>query len=143
MSEEVRLQRLTVAMKAISIIFIVGFLPVFVLAVLDSPIVAQGSLIASLFRWQPYNVAYFGMLVTIFIVWGIFLWKASRNPKEQRLFIDFTIWASLAHAVFMLVFAIYLEGELIHVVGDVAVLALIAAVLYWLRPRPVAKMSEV
>ncbi len=143
MNEKVRLQRLTVAMKAISIFFIVGFLPLLVLVVIDSPIVAEGSLIASLLRWQPYNAAYFGMLVTIYTVWGIFLWKASRNPKEQILFIDFTIWANLAHAGIMLVFAIYREGELIHVVGDVAVLVLIAAVLYWLRPRPVAKMSEV
>lgn len=143
MNEEVRLQRLTVAMKAISIFFVVGFLPFLVLVVVDSPIVAKGSLIASLLRWHPYNVAYEGMMVSVYVVWGIMLWKASEKPTENRLFIDFTIWANLVHAAIMLVFAIYFEGELIHIAGDVLALTLVAVVLYWLRPRPVAKMSTV
>jgi hypothetical protein len=41
------------------------------------------------------------MLMIIYIVWGVFLLRASRNPSAFGSFLDFTMWANLAHGVLM------------------------------------------
>jgi Family of unknown function (DUF6632) len=42
-------------------------------------------------------------LMVIYIVWGVFLLRASRNPAAYSSFLDFTMWANLAHGVLMAV----------------------------------------
>jgi hypothetical protein len=135
MNEEVRMMRLSVALKVISLLFI-GFFAVFaILVTLDAAIITGSSFLASIFRWQPHNKAYEGMISSIYIVWGIMLWRASRNPIEHKSLIEFTIWGNAAHGAVMLISAVVLSGELIHIVSDVLLLPVIAGVLYWLRPR--------
>ncbi len=138
MNDRIRMQRLTLALRVISVVLVVGFLGFYVLVLLDSSLVAEGSLLGALLRWSPYHKAYEGMIVAVYSVWGIFLWRVSNSPAEHKSLIDFTIWANLAHAVEMLVAAFVLEGESIHVIGDVLMLGLVAGVLYWLRPVSVA-----
>jgi len=70
------------------------------------------------------------MIVAVYSVMGIFLRKASNSPVENKSLIDFTIWANLAHAVKMLVSALILEGESMHFIGDVLMLALVVGVPY-------------
>lgn len=138
MNDRIRMQRLKLALRVISVFFVVGFLGFYVLVLLDSSLVEKGSLLGALLRWGPYHKAYEGMIVAVYSVWGIFLWRASNSPLENKSLIDFTIWANLAHAVEMLVAAFVLEGESIHVMGDVLMVGLVAGVLYWLRPVSVA-----
>lgn len=138
MNDRIRMQRLKLALRVISVFFVVGFLGFYVLVLLDSSLVAKDSLLGALLRWSPYHKAYEGMIVAVYSVWGIFLWRVSNSPVENKSLIDFTIWANLAHAVEMLVAALVLEGESMHFIGDVLMLALVAGVLYWLRPVSVA-----
>lgn len=140
MEELIRERRLKVTLKVIAFVFVVPF-SLFVLLILaDSSLVAKGSLLAAMLRWQPYNIAYEIMISTIYIVWGIILWKASANPNENRLLIEFTIWGNLAHAGVMLISALMIEGETTHTVGDVVILLLVGVVLLWLRPsKPIAQ----
>lgn len=138
MNDRIRMQRLKLALRVISIFFVVGFLGFYVLVLLDSSLVEKGSLLGALLRWSPYHKAYEGMIVAIYAVWGIFLWRASNSPAENKLLIDFTIWANLAHALEMLVAALVLEGESMHFIGDVLMVGLVAGVLYWLRPVSIA-----
>ena len=42
-------------------------------------------------------------MAAIYIVWAVFLWRASREPAQHLLFVDFTIWATAAHALVMLI----------------------------------------
>lgn len=142
MNDRIRMQRLKLALRVISVFFVVGFLGFYVLVLLDSSLVARGSLVGALLRWSPYHKAYEGMIVAIYAVWGVFLWRASHSPVENGSLIDFTIWANLAHAVEMLVAAFVLEGESIHLMGDVLVVGLVAGVLYWLRPVSVAPPEQ-
>jgi hypothetical protein len=62
------------------------------------------------------------------------LWRASGDPGRHFLFIDFTIWAIVAHGLVMLV-ATPLQKGLVMTVVEGLPLLLIAAVLLWLRPR--------
>jgi hypothetical protein len=80
----------------------------------------------------PTASHYFMMIVGIYVTLGIFLVRASRNPKAHRSLIEFTIWSSVVHALIMAIQS-YSPGEHRgHMVGDVPALLLAAAVLGWL-----------
>jgi len=135
--EQTHIQRLSTVLKVIAIIFVAFFTGFYVLVLLDASFLAEGTVLGRLLRWEPYNLAYEGMVSVVYIVWGIMLWRASSNPREHRSLIDFTIWGNLAHAAFMLGAAIALEGELLHAAGDVAFLGAVGVVLLLLKPRAV------
>jgi hypothetical protein len=75
------------------------------------------------------------MICGVYVVLGIFLIAAARNPAENRSLISFTIWSSVVHAAIMAVQALYDSREHGHLVGDVPALLLVAAVLWLLSPK--------
>jgi hypothetical protein len=88
-----------VATLAIFVLLLVGFLA-------QSPLLAEhgGAL-----NWTIWNDVRCGsehmhvppMLMVIYIVWGIFLLRAARNPQGYRSFLNFTMWANFAHGALM------------------------------------------
>ena len=42
------------------------------------------------------------MLFVIYMVWSVFLIRAASDPFKYRSFLDFTIWANLAHGAVMI-----------------------------------------
>jgi hypothetical protein len=74
------------------------------------------------------------MMAAIHIVWAVMLWRAYDDPARHTLFIDFTIWASAAHGVVMLI-ATPMQKGLVMTIFEGLPLLVIAAVLWWLRPR--------
>jgi hypothetical protein len=78
---------------------------------------------------------YFEMICGVYVVLGAFLIAAARNPSEHRSLISFAIWSSVVHGGIMAAQAIYDGHEIGHLVGDVPVLLLAAAVLWYLS-RP-------
>ena len=46
------------------------------------------------------------MLFAIYIVWSAYLLRAARDPARYASFLDFTLWANLAHAAVMAPMAI-------------------------------------
>lgn len=77
---------------------------------------------------------YLQMISGIYVVLGIFLILAARDPSKNISLISFTIWSSIAHAAIMAVQAIYDGHELGHLAGDVPALLLVAAVFWFLMP---------
>jgi hypothetical protein len=77
---------------------------------------------------------YLQMISGVYVVLGIFLIAAARNPAENRSLISFTIWSSVVHAAIMAVQALYDGREHGHLVGDVPALLLVASVLWFLSP---------
>ena len=78
---------------------------------------------------------YLQMISGVYVVLGIFLIAAARNPAQNRSLISFTIWSSLVHAAIMAIQAFYDTHEHGHLVGDAPALLLIAAVLWFLSPK--------
>lgn len=134
MNETVRLTWLRIALRILSLGFLAAFIPWITLILLKSDVLAPGGRLAPLLRFQPYNAAYESMMAAIYIVWAITLWRASREPAQHLLFIDFTIWATAAHALVMLI-ATPMQKSLIMTGIEGVPLVLVAAVLWWLRPR--------
>jgi hypothetical protein len=133
-NDTVRLTWLRIALRVLSVGFLAAFIPWITLILLNAPILAPGGRLAPLLRFQPYNAHYESMMAAIYIVWAIMLWRTSRDPAKHLLFIDFTIWATAAHALVMLI-ATPIQKGLVMTVIEGFPLVVIAAVLWWLRPR--------
>lgn len=134
MTEAERTRWLRVLLRLLSAGFLAAFIPWISLILLSVPILAPGGRLAPLLRFQPYNAHYESMMAAIYIVWAIMLWRASGNPAKHVLFIEFTIWATAAHALVMLI-ATPLQKGLVMTVIEGVPLVVIAVALWWLRPR--------
>jgi len=83
----------------------------------------------------PHASHYFPMIAAVYLVLGIFLIRASRDPSRHVSLIWFAIWSSAAHAAVMTVQAMGDPMQRGHLLGDVPALALVAVVLGLLMPR--------
>lgn len=137
MNDTMRMTWLRLFLRVVSVGLLAAFIPWITLILLNAPILAPGSRLAPLLRFQPYNANYESMMAAISIVWAVMLWRASSNPGKHALFIDFTIWANAAHGLVMLI-ATPMQKDIIMTVIEGLPLFVIAAVLWWLRPRPAA-----
>ena len=134
MNENERMRWLGIFLKVLGIGFLVSFIPWITLIILNVPIISEGGLLAPLLRFQPYNVHYESMMAAIHIAWAFILLRASKDPAQHPLFIDFTIWANAAHGAVMVVVTHIQKGLLMTFV-EAGPLLLIVTVLWWLRPR--------
>lgn len=134
MNDAVRMTWLRIFLKLLCFGFLAAFIPWITFILLKVPILAPGGTLAPLLRFQPYNAHYESMMAAIHIVWAIMLWRASDDPARHFLFIDFTVWANVAHGLVMLV-ATPLQKGLFMTAIEGLPLFVIAAVLLWLRPR--------
>lgn len=133
MDEALRMTWLRIFLRVLCVGFLAAFIPWITLILLNAPALASGSRLAPLLRFQPYNPHYESMMAAIYIAWAVMLWRASGDPAKHPLFIDFTIWATLAHALVMIVATPMQKGVDMMVVESLPLLV-IAAVLWWLRP---------
>jgi hypothetical protein len=68
-------------------------------------------------------------------VWGVFFFLAANNPPQYRSFLDFTLWANLAHGLLMVPMA--LEGSHLYhskFLTDIPFVLILAIGIYLLRP---------
>jgi hypothetical protein len=133
MNETLRATWLRLFLRVLAIGSLAGFIPWIALILLNARILAPGSTLAPLLRFQPYNPYYESMLAAINIVWAIMLWRASDDPAQHLLFIDFTIWSNAAHGLVMVIATPLQKGPVMMVIESVPLLV-VAAVLWWLRP---------
>jgi hypothetical protein len=124
---------LRIFLRLLSLGFLAAFIPWITLILLNAPILAPGGRLAPLLRFQPYNAHYESMMAAIHIVWAVMLWRASDDPARHPLFIEFSIWANVAHGLVMLVATPMQKGLVMTVIEGLPLFA-IAAVLWVLRP---------
>jgi hydrogenase/urease accessory protein HupE len=89
------------------------------------------------FRWAhpAQHPAYERMIIAIYFALGICLVPTAFDPARHVMLIDFTILSSLLHGMVMTYDAFAQPHEMMHLVGDVPMLFVLAAVLIWLHPR--------
>ena len=134
MNETARMTLLRILLRVLAVGFLAAFIPWITLILLNAPLLGPGSKLAPLLRFQPYNPHYESMMAAIYIVWAIMLWRASGNPARHTLFLDFTIWANAAHGLVMLIATPMQKGMVMMFIEGLPLLV-IAAALWWLRPR--------
>ena len=127
-------RRLSVVIRVVAAVFVVFF----VLALIGSATQSElPALLYGLVGWGSVGDAEEQMISIVYIVWGLFLWRAAGDPLRNRLFIEFTIVANLAHAILMGIQALAYPGEHLHLAGDVPGLLILALALLivWLPVR--------
>jgi hypothetical protein len=128
---------------AIFVLLFVGFVD-------QSPLLAEhgGAL-----NWTIWNDVRCGsehmhvppMLMVIYIVWGVFLLRAAGNPHGYLSFLNFTMWANLAHGVLMTVQAsTELDLYWSKFFTDIPFVLILALGIYlWRRSDPLAQQTPV
>lgn len=82
------------------------------------------------------NIPFENMLTSMYIVWGVFLAWAARNPVKALPLIDFTIAANIVHAFVMLNDALRLGLEAnLRPGGDVIGTFIVPVLLIATHPR--------
>jgi hypothetical protein len=123
MQQEAKLKNLKIALYVFGVIFIVG-VPAMMMWIWPSG-----------WGWTPPQPEYEQMIMGIYVVLGIFLVRAAKDPMADASLIWFTIWSSIVHAGIMLIQAILDETEKANLIGDIPALFLVAIVLWYLMPR--------
>ncbi len=140
MQLQVRIRLLRLFLRVLAVGLLAAFIPWIALILLKAPVLAPGSALAPLLRFQPYNPHYESMLAGIHVVWAVMLWRAAADPARHTLFLDFTMWANGAHGLVMVIATPMQKGLAMTFVEAVPLLG-IAAVLWWLRPSPAREVN--
>lgn len=74
------------------------------------------------------------MMMSLYVILGIFLLIAARNPSAHRSLIAFAAWSSFAHAVTMSILGIEIASQRVGFLVGSAVLVAIAVALIALAP---------
>jgi len=84
---------------------------------------------------SPMANDYFMMIVGVYIVLGLFMIRAAKDPAANASLIWFVVWSSGVHALVMIWESLRTPMMLGHLVGDVAALLIAAIVLGPLMSR--------
>lgn len=80
------------------------------------------------------------MIFVIYIVWSIYLFKAANSPIKYKTFLDFSLWANIAHTAVMIPMA--LNDSMYHskFLTDIPFILMLSVGIYiW---QPTSKISE-
>jgi hypothetical protein len=90
--------------------------------------------------WQTNQEDPLPMGLSLYVMMGIFLLLAARNPAVNHGVIIFAAWLNIAHAAVMTVMSIHLPKQRKDLLIASAVFGAIGAVLIWLAPA--SQLSE-
>jgi len=123
MLDETRFKYLKIALKVFGVIFIVG-VPAMMLWIWPSG-----------WGWVPAQPEYEQMIMGMYMVLGVFLFRAAKDPMANTSLIWFTVWSSAVHGGIMLAQTIGDPVEKANLIGDIPALFLVAIVFWYLMPK--------
>jgi hypothetical protein len=74
------------------------------------------------------------MLLAVYIVWSVFIIRAARDPMANKMFLDFTAWANVAHGISMVPHALMAPDYRVKFLTDIPWVLLPAIALWLLHP---------
>ena len=92
--------------------------------------------------WDDVNNHVGLMIVTIYLIWGIYFFVAAKDPEKNVSFLKFTMWANLGHGLIMIPLA--LDGTHIYTskfITDIPFILFLSIGLYILMPDSVINES--
>ena len=135
MDEQIRIKRLKIFLRTY------GVLTFIIFGILSLGFILQASDLnpGHNFHWLIWDdvTGHVGpMLFIIYLVWGVFFFLAANKPYEYRSFLDFTMWANLAHGLLMIPMALE-HSHMYHskFLTDIPFILGIAVGIYYWRPK--------
>jgi hypothetical protein len=74
------------------------------------------------------------MITVIYFVWSLFLIRAAKDPRAHGSFLDFTMWANLAHGLVMMPQAFGSHEYHAKFMTDIPWVLILAGAIAFLRP---------
>jgi len=127
-----KLKALKIFLTIYGIVSIILFGTLFLLTSIDAPIMEEGGTLRFL-RWDVLSKHVELMIEIVYLVWGIFMLIAARKPLSNLSFINFTLWANLAHGLLMIPQAM-MVGMMYKMYTDIAYCLVLAIGLWILTP---------
>jgi hypothetical protein len=90
---------------------------------------------------SPLANDYYPMIIAFYSTLGIFMIRAAKDPAANASLIWFVVWSSVAHSLVMAWESFRTPMMMGHLVGDVPVLLIVAAVLGTLMSRATPRVS--
>lgn len=115
----------------ISAIFLWYFTPLFFLIVSSPLLFHQGTFWGDLIVRHPYQWDYEFFFALFYLVWGVFVWKAAKNPSKDISLVKFTAWAFLVNAISLILVGFFRRLELAHLATDSIPWIVISAVIFY------------
>lgn len=133
MSEARKIKRLKIFLRTYGVLTFLIFGSLSVGFILQHPELNPGGSLHWLI-WDEVTGHVGPMLFAIYLVWGGFFFLAANQPYKYRSFLDFTMWANLAHGLVMIPMA--LGSEMYHskLLTDIPFILGLSAGIYLLRP---------
>jgi hypothetical protein len=131
--ENLELKGLKFFLNVFGLISIALFGTLFLLTSFDAPVMQEGGALRFL-RWDILSKHVELMIEIVYLVWGIFMLIAARNPLSYLSFLQFTLWANLAHGLLMIPQA-FMVGMMYKMFTDVAYCLVLAVGLWILLPK--------
>jgi len=126
-------KKLSLSLKLLAIYFW-SFTPTFIFFLLPPQ---RNSFLGEIFIREAQVISYqFELLFALlFLVWGTYIWKASKWPADHQFFIDFTIWASVVHILWMVIIAVLEPADATHLLRDAIVQAVPLGLVIYFRKK--------
>jgi len=127
------LKALKIFLTIYGIVSIMLFGTLFLLTSIDAPIIQEGGALRFL-RWDILSKHVELMIEIVYLVWGIFMLIAARKPLSNLSFLNFTLWANLAHGILMIPQAM-MVGMMYKMYTDIAYCLFLAIGLWIWTPN--------
>lgn len=106
----------------ITAFFLWYFVALFFFVVWDmnraNPLFKEGTTLGDMMVRHPYQWDFELFFAGLFLVWGIFVWRATKTTEKNSNIIKFTGWAFFVHAITMIIVGIIRSQELVHLLND-------------------------
>jgi len=133
MQQTSSLKGLKIFLTIYGIVSVVLFGGLFILTSTDAPIMQEGGALRFM-RWDVLSKHVELMIEIVYLVWGIFMLIAARQPLANLSFLHFTLWANLAHGLLMIPQAM-MVGMMYKMFTDIAYCLVLAIGLWMLLPK--------
>ena len=133
MEQTAKFNSLKIFLNIYGIISVLLFGGLFLLTSIDASVVQEGGALRFL-RWDVLSKHVELMIEIVYLVWGIFMLIAARKPLSHLSFINFTLWANLAHGLLMIPQAM-MVGMMYKMYTDIAYCLVLAVGLWILTPK--------
>jgi hypothetical protein len=134
MSEDTKSRTLKVFLRIYGIVSLILFSVLLFNFAIKNPALDTGGSLHWLI-WDGVDGHVGPMVFVIYLVWAIFFFLAANEPERYAGFLDFTMWANLAHGALMIPMALD-ASHLYHgkFLTDIPFVLVLAAGIYRLRP---------
>ena len=127
------------ALKAAAI-FLWSFVPIFLFIVWDinraNPILKEGEPLGDMIIRFPYQWDFELFFAGFFLVWGIYIWRATKDIQKDINLIRFTSWAFLVHGITYLIAGAFRTNEIVHILTDSTYWFAFAFLILYFAPAP-------